>query len=343
MHDVFKSFSDSGWRYIIPPQWKNRQVVSQMYQVRPVTGENRKHWAVTLYYQRNISWPALDGLMIDHCSFIFQSGQVPTNTTKKKRVSFRWMTVTLGTQVVPDGSKVNWFGEGRLQGSDWEAEGPVSVLCKVQSCVTYWHTHVCLEYHWVLCRGLEKNKPAVCEEEKKKKLSPCLVLCSQPELDEYSHGENTSGMQHQQRCLASCIYWVFVIVASFFFFYLVTGTNMTAFIYAQDTDDHALHLVSTQLCDKCTWSTWLLFCIRTACLCVMCLLLWKGRRLAVCLLPSSWNLSVPLGSWAQVYRTAEAALTARLISFGARHAALPLAAWTGFVPFLPLYIHKLYI
>lgn len=129
----------------------------------------------------------------------------------------------------------------------------------------------------------------------------------------------------------------------FFFFYLVTGTNMTAFIYAQDTDDHALHLVSTQLCDKCTWSTWLLFCIRTACLCVMCLLLWKGRRLAVCLLPSSWNLSVPLGSWAQVYRTAEAALTARLISFGARHAALPLAAWTGFVPFLPLYIHKLYI
>lgn len=178
MHDVFKSFSDSGWRYIIPPQWKNRQVVSQMYQVRPVTGENRKHWAVTLYYQRNISWPALDGLMIDHCSFIFQSGQVPTNTTKKKRVSFRWMTVTLGTQVVPDGSKVNWFGEGRLQGSDWEAEGPVSVLCKVQSCVTYWHTRVCLEYHWVLCRGLEKNKPAVCEEEKKKTLSMSSPLFS---------------------------------------------------------------------------------------------------------------------------------------------------------------------
>ena len=131
-------------------------------------------------------------------------------------LSFSGPTVTLGPQVVPDGSKVNWFGEGCLRGSDWEADGPVSVLCKVQSCVTHWHTHVCLEYHWVFCHVLEKspenNKPAVCE----KKLSSCLVLCSQPELDEYSHGENTSGMQHQQRCLASCIYWFFVIVACFF-------------------------------------------------------------------------------------------------------------------------------
>lgn len=53
-----------------------------MYQVRPCfAGENRKHWAMTLYYQRNISWPALDGLMIDCCSFIFRSGQMPTNMT----------------------------------------------------------------------------------------------------------------------------------------------------------------------------------------------------------------------------------------------------------------------
>lgn len=129
----------------------------------------------------------------------------------------------------------------------------------------------------------------------------------------------------------------------FLLFFFVTRTYMTAFIQTQDTDGRALYLVSTRLRDKCTWYSGLLLCIRTARLCVMCLLLWKGRRLAVCLLPSSWNLSVPLGSWVQVYRTAEAALTARLISFGARHAALPLTAWTGFVPFLPLYIHKLYI
>lgn len=53
-----------------------------MYLVRPrFAGETRKQWAVTLYYQRNISWPALDGLMIDCCSFISRSGQMPTNTS----------------------------------------------------------------------------------------------------------------------------------------------------------------------------------------------------------------------------------------------------------------------
>lgn len=126
-------------------------------------------------------------------------------------LSFSWLTVTLGPQVVADGSKVNWFGEGCLQGLDWEAEDPVSVLHKVQSCVTYWHTHVCLEYHWVLCGVLKKTNLL-----SMKKNSPCLVLCSQPELDEYSHGKNTSGMQHQQRCLASCIHWFFLIVVCFF-------------------------------------------------------------------------------------------------------------------------------
>ena len=170
---------------------------------------------MTLIYQKDISWRALDGLMIERCFFIFRSGQTPSNTTLcqwKERDAHclsAGLTVTLGPQVVPDGSKVNWFGEGCLRGSDWEADGPVSVLCKVQSCVTYWHTLVCLEYHWVL--GCEKNKPDCL-----KKLSPCLVLCSPPELDKFSHGENTSGMQHQQRCLASCIYWFFVIVACFF-------------------------------------------------------------------------------------------------------------------------------
>lgn len=44
-------------------------------------GENRKQLAVTLYYQRIIFWPALDGLMIDCCSFIFWRGQMPTNMT----------------------------------------------------------------------------------------------------------------------------------------------------------------------------------------------------------------------------------------------------------------------
>ena len=69
--------------------------------------------------------------MIDHCSIIFQSGQMPTDMTPPVSresawctLSFSWLTVTLGIQVVPDGSKVNWFGEGCLRGSDWEAEGP---------------------------------------------------------------------------------------------------------------------------------------------------------------------------------------------------------------------------
>lgn len=53
-----------------------------MYRVRPCfAGEKWKHWAMTLYYQRNISWLALDGLMIDRRSFIFRSGQKPTNVS----------------------------------------------------------------------------------------------------------------------------------------------------------------------------------------------------------------------------------------------------------------------
>lgn len=59
--------------------------------------------------------------------------------------------------------------------------------------------------------------------------------------------------------------------------------------------------------------------------------------------PPAETCQSPSGAGPGVYRTAEAALTARLISFGAGHAAWPLAAWTGFVPFLPLYIHELYI
>lgn len=315
-----------------------------MHQVRPCfAGENRKHWAMTLYYQSNISWPALDGLMIDCHSFMFRNGQTPNDMTasagQKERdihcLSAGWPWLS-GPQVVARGSKVNWFGEGRLQGLDWAAEDTVSVLCKVQSCVTHWHTHVCLEYHGFLCGVL--NKPAVCGK-KKKTTSACLVLCSQPELDAASP---------EVPCfLYPLILFDFCLILVFCLFWgggiFVTRTYMTAFIQTQDTDSRALYLVSTRLRDKCTWYSGLLLCIRTARLRVMCLLLWKGRRLAVCLLPSSWNLSVPLGSWVQVYRTAEAALTAPLISFGARHAALPLAAWTGFVPFLPLYIHKLYI
>lgn len=37
---------------------------------------------------------------------------------------FSRLTTTLGTRVVPDGSKVNWFGEACLRGSDWGAVGP---------------------------------------------------------------------------------------------------------------------------------------------------------------------------------------------------------------------------
>lgn len=157
--------------------------------------------------------------MIGCVSSIFWRGQMPANMTDPVRwkecivyFSSSWVSMTPGIKVVPDGSKVNWFGEARLQGSDWEAEDPVSVLCKVQSCVTYWH--LCLL--WVpLGPLLSVEKHTHTRKRKKKKLSPCLVLCSQPELDEYSHGENTSGMQHQQRCLASCIYWFLLIVACF--------------------------------------------------------------------------------------------------------------------------------
>lgn len=53
-----------------------------MHQVRPsFAGENRKHWAMTLYYQSNISWLALDGLMIDCRSFMFHNGQTPNDMT----------------------------------------------------------------------------------------------------------------------------------------------------------------------------------------------------------------------------------------------------------------------
>ncbi len=220
MHIVFKSFSVSCWRhYILLPWKKNRQVVSQMYQVGPCfAGENRKHWAMTLYYQRNISWPALDGLMIDCCSFIFRNGQMPTMMTasvsgKERDVhclsaSWPWL---LGPKLFQMGQRLTDMVRVVSRGLIGKLKAPVSVLCKVQSCVTYWHTHVCLEYHWVLCHVLKKTNLLSA-----KKLSPCLVLCSQPELDEYSRGENTSGMQHQQRCLVSCIYWFFVIVACFF-------------------------------------------------------------------------------------------------------------------------------
>lgn len=153
-------------------------------------------------------------------------------------------------------------------------------------------------------------------------------------------------MQHQQRCLACCIHWFFLIVVLFFCFFsplylpepgwqsssrLRIRTTMLCalLVHGCVTNAHGTHA----------------FCFASEPLapCVMCLLLWKGKRLAVCLLPSSWNLSVPPGSRVQVCRTAEAALTGQLISLGARHAALPLTARTGFVPFLPLYIHKLYI
>lgn len=61
---------------------KSTGCVSHMYQVRPCfAGENRKLWAVTLYYQRSISWPALDGLMIDRRPFMFHNGQMPTDMT----------------------------------------------------------------------------------------------------------------------------------------------------------------------------------------------------------------------------------------------------------------------
>lgn len=180
---------------------------------------------MTLIYQKDISWRALDGLMIERCFFIFRSGQTPSNTSQWKERDAHCLsaglTVTLGPQVVPDGSKVNWFGEGCLRGSDWEADGPVSVLCKVQSCVTYWHTLVCLEYHWVL--GCEKNKPDCL-----KKLSPCLVLCSPPELDK--HKRNAASTE------VSCFLYLLIICDCSLFFYLATESHRNL--------DDSLHLDS---------------------------------------------------------------------------------------------------
>lgn len=68
----------------------------------------------------------------------------------------------------------------------------------------------------------KKKKPAVGE-----KLSPCLVLCSQPELDEYSHGKNTSGMQNQQRCFL----YLLILCDSCLFFYLVTKLYWGGYIH----------------------------------------------------------------------------------------------------------------
>lgn len=224
-------------------------------------------------------------------------------------------------------------------------KAPVSILCKVQSCVTYWHTHVCLKYHGVLCCVLKKTT-------KKKRLQSVkkTLTMSSPLFSTWARWIQSCWKYKWDAASTevSCFLYLLILCdcSLFFLFYFLfsrrkpgwqpssrlriqTTMLCTLLVHGYVTNAHGPHGFS--------------FCIRTACLCVMCLLLWKGRRLAVCLLPSSWNLSVPLGSWAQVYRTAEAALTARLISFGARHAALPLAAWTGFVPFLPLYIHKLYI
>lgn len=63
---------------------------------------------------------------------------------------------------------------------------------------------------------------------------------------------------------------------------------MTASVCAQEADNHALNHVSTRLCDKYTGCA-VTFALHQGGLfvCVMCLLLRKGRRPAVCLLPSS--------------------------------------------------------
>lgn len=167
----------------------------------------RTHRAMTLYYQRHISWTAL----IDCSSFTLQWTDASRHDcccqfkSAWRTLSFSRSTATPGTRVVPDRSEVNWFGEACLWGSDWEAEGPLSVLCKVQSCVTYWHILVCLEDHWVLCRVLQQiNLRSMGKKWRRKKTtSPCPVFCSHPGLDEYTPGANASGMQHQQRCLSS--------------------------------------------------------------------------------------------------------------------------------------------
>lgn len=99
------------------------------------------------------------------------------------------------------------------------SEDPVSVLGKVQSCVTYWHIYVCFEYHWVLRFLLsEINLLSV----------GSIGLSSQPEKDKYSHSKNAVGQQYQWRCLTSSNVWFFIL-----FYNLVTRWQPLSWIRIQ--------------------------------------------------------------------------------------------------------------
>lgn len=190
--------------------------------------------------------------MIGCVSSIFWRGQMPANMTDPVRwkecivyFSSSWVSMTPGIKVVPDGSKVNWFGEARLQGSDWKAEDPVSVLCKVQSCVTYWH--LCLL--WVpLGPLLSVEKHTHTRKRKKKK-----ALAVSSSLFSTWVGWIQSWWKYKWDAAStevSCFLYLLIPFDCSLFFYWVTESHRSwcihvDFIWAQGTDNHALYLVST--------------------------------------------------------------------------------------------------
>lgn len=151
---------------------KNGQVVKADASFRPLSGwREHTHWSITLCYQRSISWPLPDGLMMERRSFMFHNIRMPTDTSASAGKGARWCTLSFSQPVTlprypptpphPPSccrrvQRLTDLVKAVSGGLDWEAEDPVSVLCKVQSCVTYWHARVCLEYHRVLCGVLEK-------------------------------------------------------------------------------------------------------------------------------------------------------------------------------------------
>lgn len=159
--------------------------------------------------------------MIDCCSLIFQSGQMPTNMTASVSqkecdvhcLSADWLWL-LRPELLQTGQRLTELVRvfsggliGKLK-APWASSVKCSPVSHTDTLVFALSTIGSSAVSW------KKKKKKPCSLWKK--FSPCLVLCSQPELDEYSHAENTSGMQHQQSCLASCIYWFSVIVACFF-------------------------------------------------------------------------------------------------------------------------------
>lgn len=138
------------------------------------------------------------------CCFFSQSGHKALNLCWQflKRVwctlSFIGLTVTPETPVLLKGSKVKWIGVTCLPGSAAEDGGLLwsAVLC---------HTHVCSEYHWVLCSEKKQNKKNTAVYEKL--LMSSLLFST---AVKYKQGAA------QQRCFTSSHHRFFLILLCFY-------------------------------------------------------------------------------------------------------------------------------